>query len=1203
VKTEDADASTLPLGTDARVTLAPGTVLLDRFVVEACLGRGGMGEVFAATDRANGTRVALKTLVARTPESIALLKREFRAAAEIVHPNLVQLKGLFCDDEDRFFTMELLQGIDLAEHLRGLGNDPDRDALRAVLRQLALGLDALHAAGTLHGDLKPSNCLVEHGSHRVVLLDFGLSRSVGPDQPLELAGTPAYMSPEQLLGQPLTEAADWYSLGIVLHEALTGKVPRPGTTPQHLPGVPEDLGRLCFALLSLDPAARPRGPEVLRWLGARSELPRVSSPPVRPSLVGRQAELERLERALDAAAAGRPTLAIVSGASGIGKTALVEQFLDRAAGRAPTLLAGRCREQESLRYKAVDGIVDDVVDLLAGLPEEALRALLPPSAADLAVVFPALLALPAVAARTAVPRGTDPALLRQDAIAAFQALIERLGSRGPVILWIDDLQWSDAESALFLAPLFEAPRLPLLMIASHRDGQPGATLEEILRPGEVAPVAVPVGPLATADAETLAVAHLTPAPPDRARAIARESGGHPLFIVELALAAAEDAPGDDAPPSLSMLVRRRVARLPAPARRVLDAAAVAGAPLPRTVLLETTGLGPAEADLALSHLRARRLTRSGRRETHDWVDLHHDRIRVIVAESLDAAERQRLHATLARTLEGVPGIDPEVLAAHLEAAGDHQRAGLLWLAGADAARSALAFAHAAALYARGARLAHLEGPELHAIELRRAEALALAGRGPEAAELLLARAVTCGPSEALELTRRAGEQLLQTGHVERGLRLLEQVLGSTRPRDGTWTLPAIVAGRVRLRVRGLRYQERPEGALDARDRTRIDALWAIASALGVLDPIRAIRFQNQHLSLALSAGEPHRLLRALVLEVPYAAASSTTSRRRIDRLLAMSDELAQHRDDAQAHGLVLLCRGLDHYLHGRLEPAVTYFEATSGVLAERHSGQVWEAVTAQRFTVASLFFLGRFRRIAELVPAWLKTWEGTGNVYATMTLRSGYALPAWLAADDVPLTEAHLAKSREEWRTIGFAAGHWLQLIGETSLDLYVGEPERAYARILELWPRIVAAHALRIGVLRLQLWQLRAVCALAAARACGARGAPDRAQALRADARQCLGRFARVRMARAAPLAALVRAALEEADDHAEAARRHLREAADGFEQQQLGLYCAAARLHLAARTRGRAAADLERLALAAFEREGVASPARTARWLAPGF
>jgi serine/threonine protein kinase len=255
-----------------------------------------MGVVYEAFDEANGAPVALKLLPVVSPEMLLRFKREFRAVADVRHPNLVRLGDLVAEGSQWFFTMELVQGIDLMSYVRGVepagrpsvtprlasdaptpivkpgeatrrydpatglpvgavGPSYREDRLRPVMAQLARALSALHAAGCVHRDVKPSNVLVT-AEGRAVLLDFGLVSAASIETTQSGAGTPEYMAPEQVAMQPVNAAADWYAFGVILFELCTGRLPFEGLPHEILyrkqhgraprvaamaPGVPPDL--------------------------------------------------------------------------------------------------------------------------------------------------------------------------------------------------------------------------------------------------------------------------------------------------------------------------------------------------------------------------------------------------------------------------------------------------------------------------------------------------------------------------------------------------------------------------------------------------------------------------------------------------------------------------------------------------------------------------------------------------------------------------------------------------------------------------------------------------------------------------------------------------------------------------------------------------------------------------------------------------
>ena len=218
---------------DAFVDSNVGTVLANRFELVRRLGTGGMGVVYEAADRAQaGTRVALKVLTSLSPSSIYRIKNEFRRLSDVLHPHLVTLHELFSHDGQWFFTMELIEGVHFDAFVRTPSGGYDRARVISTLRQLTEGVQAIHDAGKLHRDIKPTNVLVTPQG-KVVIVDFGLARdSEQSDAGLTdpgFVGTPAYAAPEQLDAASTTTASDWYSVGAMLYEALTGKLPFDGS--------------------------------------------------------------------------------------------------------------------------------------------------------------------------------------------------------------------------------------------------------------------------------------------------------------------------------------------------------------------------------------------------------------------------------------------------------------------------------------------------------------------------------------------------------------------------------------------------------------------------------------------------------------------------------------------------------------------------------------------------------------------------------------------------------------------------------------------------------------------------------------------------------------------------------------------------------------------------------------------------------------
>jgi serine/threonine protein kinase/tetratricopeptide (TPR) repeat protein len=218
--------------------LQPGQVLIDRFVIVRFIAKGGMGEVYEAEDRfLQGVHVAVKTILPQIADEPALrqrFEREVLLAREVSHPNLCPIYDIFrCEQPPGnflFLTMRLLPGETLAARLRGTASISTAEGL-AILKQMAAGLAAIHAAGIIHRDIKPNNIMLDGTGSRVRLFitDFGLARAHEADPSLSgkslVAGTPDYMAPELYQGRPPSQASDLFALGVVLHEVFTGHKP------------------------------------------------------------------------------------------------------------------------------------------------------------------------------------------------------------------------------------------------------------------------------------------------------------------------------------------------------------------------------------------------------------------------------------------------------------------------------------------------------------------------------------------------------------------------------------------------------------------------------------------------------------------------------------------------------------------------------------------------------------------------------------------------------------------------------------------------------------------------------------------------------------------------------------------------------------------------------------------------------------------
>ncbi len=1252
-------------GTDPSVLRFAGTT---RFEVLSFLGRGGMGEVYAALDREHGSRVALKRLPDADPDALLRFKNEFRTLTDLRHPNLIALGELIIDPRHCFFTMELIDGVDLLAYLRPevspladtssrhdtmrdtrrlgpgtpapaappahAGGKVDEALLRPALRQLAEGLHALHQAGKVHRDIKPSNVLVAPDG-RVVILDFGLATDLirAPlAAPALNAGTPAYMAPEQASGAPSTPAADWYSVGVLLYQALTGRLPFDGTSADMLaqkqggeplppilvePSVPPDLDRLCMELLRRDPAARLAGRGVLQRLADEVEqAPAQPTVAYEASFIGRRGELDTLLAAVAASRSGAVTVAL-EGESGIGKSALVHELIRRLAepgaalpGPGAVVLAGRCFEREQVPYKGVDGTIDALSQFLAALDPLEQWSLLPRRAALLGQLFPVLRRVQAVAEAPADHAVADPRELRAQAFVALRELLIRVAATRPVVMAIDDLQWTDADSLALLGDLVrdpDAPRL-LLVVSMRPPGEApathGALLEQFLH--GVAAQRLELAPLEAADAAALAGLALQRAPElsvHSAPAIARAAGGHPLYILELAQSAGPRAePLGIGKTDLQRVLGERIDRLAPDERGALELCCVAAGPMTAGILARAAGADFASFDRLTARLKVGRLLRATTgAQGGALIEPYHDHVRSAVLAGLEATRRRGLHGKLARVLEETPSPDPEVLMLHLVGAESLEQAGKYATLAAQRAERALAFDRAAALYEAALEWLPAGHDDAIGARVRLGDALANAGRSGQAGHQYLAAADLAPDATAMDLERRASEQFLRGGYHDEGLQVLVRLtkkVGLRLQPTPLRTLLALLYQRARLRLRGVGFKERATAEVPAAALLRVDICWAAAMGFSMNDTIRGTYFQTLGLLLALRAGEPTRVVRALAMETAFRSSfggAGTTARHA--PLLALVQRLAERTENPYCIALALGTVSICAFLEGRFKEVAAAALPSLRMFREQCTDVGWEVANGALFELWALYYLGEIGELVRRVPRLLQEAIDRGDQYTATNLRLGLTNVVWLAQNDVQQARHETRQAMGEWSRQGFHLQHYYDLLARVQIDLYTGGPRRGWERLHQQWPALRHSQLLRLQAVRLEAIGLRARCAVATA--LGAAGDRRPLRAAERDAR----RMAREDVAWAAPLAALIRAAVAAQRGQRERAVEILAEAEAQLEAEGLRLHAMAARLQRGELVGGESGAALVATATAWMEGQRIKAPKRMAALLAPGF
>jgi len=276
--------------------LAFQLALAGRYSIDRELGRGGMGVVYLAREVHLDRLVAIKLLppsLAARPGLRDRFLREAQLAAKLSHPNVIPIHSVGEADGFVYFVMAFVDGETLSQRVQSRGPLSPTDGIR-LLREVAWALGYAHGQGVVHRDVKPDNILIEHGTGRTMVADFGIAAATGDASADDVSGTPEFMSPEQAVGGDVDARSDLYALGVTAFYALSGRLPFTGETPAQIlarhvtekaptlraPGstVPRKLAQLVDRCLAKDPAHRPSSAEELaQQLGlaieSRRELP------------------------------------------------------------------------------------------------------------------------------------------------------------------------------------------------------------------------------------------------------------------------------------------------------------------------------------------------------------------------------------------------------------------------------------------------------------------------------------------------------------------------------------------------------------------------------------------------------------------------------------------------------------------------------------------------------------------------------------------------------------------------------------------------------------------------------------------------------------------------------------------------------------------------------------------------------------------
>ena len=735
---------------------------LGRFTIDETLGSGGMGTVYRAHDARLHRSVALK-MIDGVPgkETVRRILREARAASSLNHPGICTVHDVVEHNDDVFIVMELVEGQPLSAVIPD-GGLPVPLALQ-YMRHIVDALAFAHARGIVHRDLKGANVVVTSDG-RPKILDFGLAVEVsGPGDSTStvsldtlnrsrvIAGTPAYMSPQQLRGEPTDQRDDLWSAGVLLYEMLTARRPFSGATvvavgnsilsdplPPLPAGVPAGVRALVERMLAKSAEARfQRADEMLSSIdallattesavGETGREPDIIPSPAAlapgrttvVSLVGRDAELVLLREAWTQAREHGRQLVLISGEPGVGKTRLSTEFA-RSVLPDGNVLLGRCDPEALIPYQPF-------VEALEGFARDAPRRMLETAFRDVESTSELAQLVPSFERRlTLVPERIqlNAEGQRYRLFNAVGALLAAAARSRPLLLLLEDLHWADRATLLMLRHLLRSSALaPLCVVATYRETEvdrahPFAEMLADLR-REQGVARIPLRGLPEGAVNTFIEASVGRTSGALAALVSDRTEGNPFFMTEVLRHLGETGALDRLvsagahsrtrevhvlPEGVREAVESRLATQNEAVNRVLAQASAIGRDFEFAVLQGVADIPEDDLidvlDTAITARLVQEVPGVAGRYTFT-----HALVRETLYGRLTTARRARLHRRVGETLErlSTPGREPVAdLAFHFSQAvsgGDIDRAVRYAARAAEAAAAAFAMEEAARFY-------------------------------------------------------------------------------------------------------------------------------------------------------------------------------------------------------------------------------------------------------------------------------------------------------------------------------------------------------------------------------------------------------------------------------------------------------------------------------------------------------------------------
>lgn len=1093
------------------LAIGPLPFNLGCFLLTRMIGKGGMGYVYSAIDLRSTARVAVKVMRRVDSWSVFRFIEEFRWLSQLQHPNLVNLYNAYAEGESRFFSMELVEG----QTIRDWFNDIPLDSplrwsrLRKVLAQLASAIQYLHVNQIIHCDVKPTNMMITT-RRKAVLLDLGLAVRAGETNPF--AGTFQYMAPEALAGD-FEFASDWYSFGVMIFELVTSSLPPMATEKsegktepdlklkvdhleQLLTDCPDDLAQLCRELLAADPAQRPDGAAVVSFLGGQQ----TTLLDMR-ECYGRQGELNILDEALLQVARGCRACVLIQGAAGIGKSTLVRHWLLAANQPRVFSLVLRCYHQDLTPNRVLNSLLQELVVQLRSEPAEIWRPSLQQHGEHILKGFPQLghLLEDFDFARPLCNERVASSVSRGVITQALVSWLCDLSQRFPMLIVVDDAQWSDDESLRVLRKLLLSAEFCGMVALVDDDGASLSDqwFETIEQAQDVECIRIKLSPLTPEDCESLlgrwadeSSAKISPA---AVVELVRSAEGNPFLLRELSRFYFHRPRHPEAGSVLrtstdaQLNVKRRFANLPYAAELVLQYLSVADQPLSFHQLQMTTRLAPHDLQRAITLLGSQGWIRSRADDPEAEIDISHENFRRAILVELPEERKQRRHYRIASVLSSNSPRPWARMAQHYRGALHFQQAAACALEAARAAITASAHQDALDFLREACHPEAQRSPrEKRIVYWLIADCHAAIGSSQTAAQIYDQLSASGDDAqERLLLKCLAGEQWIRAGQPKTGVELFRKALarlGITIHKIDTLAL-------FRLRLHALSLAIRKPG--EPSDNTEGGPLFSdveqclnrAATPLTFLDnqlgPEMILRLER----LSRGRGDQGERAQSLLRAAIVLSFGSKMWRRKAGRLLRIGRTLARRSGKELAVAMGHFCMFVWHIQRGSLRLAER--EGMTALTLYRMCGRncQWEQQFLQWGVLGCYWSSNELQKLKEATELLRESARQRRDPMSIFWMHVSAAHWSDLVSDDTVMARRSLETARNAISNQTLQSPRFFLWLSRLCQHLYEGDDRAAQQILVSEWRYLSRSVLLNSNHYRWLALHIRICCDLVSAR------------------------------------------------------------------------------------------------------------------------